>query len=294
MRESALGSGRGAPTADMLLFNSRYLIDRLTEHIAAEELSGKAPLGVIECLTRIVAQREKYFDSLVLHLLKMTEKTEFKIKSVRSRGSTSEPSFEMEMMVALKQSLLSLMQCRISNRQRSMLILGLSQLGANEDTAAFHRDSMTDRSSRNTSWSDTDFFEQSVIFIKPCRNYISDVNSDDPQGRRSGMEEGRETVGASTEADEEMREVSTQDAALGVIEKAKNAFHGKLSVAEVQSVLSFLVRSGHGDCVRLIIDELNPDLIANLVVYTFTHAAVSSHISRNCPFNNIVGTGTAR
>lgn len=64
----------------------------------------------------------------------------------------------------------------------------------------------------------------------------------------------------------------------GLLEKAKNLFHGKLGLAEVQSILDLLIRYGHGDCIHLIIEDLNTDLVSNLVMHTLTHSTVRIHL----------------
>ena len=74
-------------------------------------------------------------------------------------------------------------------------------------------------------------------------------------------------------------EASTGQEIVGPAEKAKTLFHGKLSVAEMQSVMDALTRNGHGDCIQLILDELDPDLIANIVIHTFIHSAVQNRNS---------------
>lgn len=80
---------------------------------------------------------------------------------------------------------------------------------------------------------------------------------------------------------EEPEPSNSQEEAAGILEKAKNLFHGKLSIVELQTVMDVLTRNGHGDCVQLILDELDPDLITNLVIHAFTHSAVQYNNS-NC------------
>lgn len=100
-------------------------MDQLTDQISIEELSGKGAAALVQSLTNIISLREKYFDLLVPQLLKLTERASASGTAIDSRDG---PDLELE--IALKQSLLSLMQDRTSSRQKSMLLLGLSQLGA--------------------------------------------------------------------------------------------------------------------------------------------------------------------
>ena len=165
----SIGSGCGAPTADMLLFNCRYLIDQLTEQLATEGPSGKGPLSLVRSLARIVSRREKYFDSLVPHLLKHTASGKYGLGRGIPTASSSELSFEMQLATALKQALLSLMQCNISNRQKSMLLLGLSQLGSTEDAIGLHRNLTSKPLSLNASWYTTTMSTVCCLQFNDCQ-----------------------------------------------------------------------------------------------------------------------------
>lgn len=131
----------------MLLFNCRYLIDQLTEQISSEELSGKGSVALVETIKSIAAQREKYFDSLVPQLLKFMDRD--KLTSASVRGQEVEAA-DVQLAAALKQSFLSLMQNRTSNCQKSMLLLGLSQLGAKEHPRSFSTDRSSEQRDRQS------------------------------------------------------------------------------------------------------------------------------------------------
>ena len=266
-----IGSGCGAPTADMLLFNCRYLIDQLTEQLATEGPSGKGPLSLVRSLARIVSRREKYFDSLVPHLLKHTSSGKYRLGRGIPTASSSELSFEMQLATALKQALLSLMQCNISNRQKSMLLLGLSQLGSTEDTIGLHRNLTSESLSFNASWYTAAMFATCCLQSNGChvRNYRSDGPAETPQAKRVRFDPG-----SSPELDEPSEPSTNKDFAKILIDQAKSLFLGKLSVEELEIVLAILHRNGHGDCIKLITEQLDPALVMDIVIRGFTHSTV--------------------
>lgn len=113
----------------MLLFNARYLLDQIIEILSGTESVGRTPVRAVESLVRIVFQRENYFDLLVPSLLRLTNAGQYKWmpdpETVESENG---------MASVLKQSILNLMKCRICHRQKSLLLLGLGQLGSHQDT----------------------------------------------------------------------------------------------------------------------------------------------------------------
>lgn len=144
-----VGNSQGVPSADMLLFNSRYLMDQMAHSLSTEDLSGKGPLVTISTIANVVTQRNKYFETLVPHILKLTQREWCRVSSASVGGSKD--AYNAQLASVVKKSLLSLLRENISTRQKSMIMYGLSQLGSKDCQMSFIKDTTTPQLT-DSSW----------------------------------------------------------------------------------------------------------------------------------------------